>query len=128
MPRRRRPRSPKLEPQDPIEQFAAALRESAEHERAQRERSRLERQQARDEAKAAADHAAALDAARRDLEQAIGDARAARRTGSGVAAADTAWRHAKARLIELETGAPPAWAGHDASEDHDVNSADGEGS
>jgi hypothetical protein len=56
--------------------------------------------------------AAALDAARRELEQAIGAARDARRTGSGIDAADAAWRHAKARLIELETGAPPEWAGH----------------
>jgi hypothetical protein len=78
------------------------LRESAERERAELERVRLERQQARDAAHAAAAHEAALDAARRE----------ARRTGSGVAAADAAWRHAKARLIELETGAPPEWANH----------------
>ena len=127
MPSRRRPKSPKNEPRDPIERFAATLRESAEREQAERDRARLERQQARDEANAAAAHAAALEAARRDLEQAIGDARAARRAGSGVAAADAAWRDAKALLIELETGAPPEWARHDASEDHDVtNGTDGE--
>ena len=30
--------------------------------------------------------------------------------GSSVVAADDAWRRAKARLIELETGAAPSWA------------------
>ena len=75
----------------------------------------MERQQARDAAARAAAHAVALDAARRELEHAISDARAARRAGSGASAADAAWRGAKARLIELETGAPPHWAHHDAS-------------
>jgi hypothetical protein len=112
VPSRRRPKSPKPGPQDAIEQFAAMLRESAERERAELERVRLERQQARNAARAAAAHEAALEAARRELEQAIGAAREARRTGSGVAAADAAWRHAKAQLIELETGAPPEWANH----------------
>ena len=81
------------------------LREATELDRVQ-----LERQQTREAAHAAAVHRAALDAARRELEQAIATAREARRTGSGVAAADATWRHAKARLIELETGAPPEWA------------------
>lgn len=112
VPSRRRPKSPKSGPQDAIERFATMLRESAERERAELERVRRERQQARDAAQAAAAHAAALDTARRELEQAIGTAREARRTGSGIAAADAAWRHAKARLIELETGAPPEWANH----------------
>jgi hypothetical protein len=112
VPSRRRPKSPKPGSQDAIEQFATMLRESAEREHAELERVRLERQQARDAAHAAAAHEAALDTARRALEQAIGTAREARRTGSGVAEADAAWRHAKARLIELETGAPPAWANH----------------
>ena len=75
---------------------------------------------------AAAAHAAALEAARRDLEKAIGDARAARRAGTGIPAADAAWREAKALLIELETGAPPEWARQDASEDHDVTGTDDE--
>ena len=115
VPSRRRPKPPKPEPPDPVEQFATLLRESAERERAEQERQRLERQRARDAAASAAAHAAALDAARRELDDAISDARAARRAGSGVAAADATWRRAKARLIELETGAPPDWARHDAS-------------
>lgn len=124
MPRRRRPKSPKLEPRDPIEQFAAMLRESAERERAERDRLRLERKQAGDAVRAAAEHAAALDAARRELEHAIRQARAARRAGSGVAAGDAAWRQAKIRLIELETGAPPEWARHDALDVREVDGND----
>ncbi len=34
----------------------------------------------------------------------------AKRTGKGAAAADLAWREAKAELLELETGKRPAWA------------------
>jgi hypothetical protein len=116
VPSRRRPKPPKPEPQDPVEQFATLLRESAERERAAQERQRLERQRARAAADSAAAHAAALDAARRQLEDAIADARTARRAGSGVAAADEAWRQAKARLIELETGTPPPWARQDTSD------------
>src|SRR5215207_8938017 len=97
------------------------LRESAERERAAQVRDRLERQRARAAADSAAAHAVALDAARRQLEDAITDARRARRAGSGVAAADGAWREAKARLIELETGAPPQWARHDAADAPDVH-------
>ena len=116
VPSRRRPKPPKPEPQDPVEQFAMLLRESAERERAAQERHRLERQRARDAADRAAAHGVALDAARRELEDAIREAREARRAGSGVVAADEAWRQAKARVIELETGAPPDWARHDASD------------
>jgi hypothetical protein len=97
------------------------LRESAEHQQAERDRLQRERQQARDAAHAAAEHAALLDAARRELEHAIGAAREARRAGSGVAAADAAWRQAKSRLIELETGTPPEWARLDDPDAHEVN-------
>ena len=116
VPSRRRSKSPKPVPRDPVEQFGALLRESAERERAAQDRIRLEQQRARDTAASAAAHAAVLDAGRRKLADAIRDGREARRAGSGVAAADEAWRQAKARLIELETGAPPEWAHHDASD------------
>jgi hypothetical protein len=116
VPSRRRPKPPKPEPQDPVGQFAMLLRESAEREQAAQDRHRLERQRARDAADSAAAHGVALDAARRELGGAISAARKARRAGSGVAAADEAWRQAKARVIELETGAPPDWARHDASD------------
>jgi len=36
--------------------------------------------------------------------------RTSKSTGKGRADADAAWRSAKARVIELETGAPPPWA------------------
>jgi hypothetical protein len=101
------------------------LRESADRERVERDRLRGERQQARNAAQASAAHAAALDAARLELEHAIDNVREARRAASGVAATDAAWRRAKARLIELETGAPPEWARHIASDAHEVSGKDG---
>jgi len=60
-------------------------------------------------AKIAADHAEAVRIAGRELEQAIAAAKAARASGRGVAEADLAWRKAKARVIELETGEAPDW-------------------
>ena len=63
---------------------------------------------------------------RRELEYAISCVREARRAGSGVAASDAAWRQAKFRVIELETGAPPEWAHRDASDVREVN-GDGNG-
>ena len=121
VPSRRRRKSAQPEPQDPVAQFATLLRQSAERERAAQDRDRLERQRARDAAASAAAHALAVGEARRKLEDAIRDARAARRAGSGVAAADEAWRQAKARVIELETGAPPDWAHHEAAEAPEAN-------
>ncbi len=107
VPSRRRPKSPTLESQDPIERFTANLRESAERRAAPRDRARLEQQRARDAAHAAAEHAAALDDARRELEQAIADARAARRAGASVAAADAAWRRASRDSSSWRLGRRP---------------------
>ena len=92
------------------------LRESAERERAETDRVRVEREDAVTAARAAAEHAEALVTARRDLERAIEGVRVARRTHSGVDVADDVWRVAKARLIELETGAPPLWATLDSEQ------------
>ena len=102
------------------------MRASAERERAERERLQLEQQEAHDAAQAAVEHAAALEDARRELEHAISGVHEARRAGSGVAASDAAWRQAKARLIELETGAPPEWARHEATDVREVNGEDGD--
>jgi len=110
VPSRKRPKTPAPEPPGPIEQFAAILRESTERERAEQERQRLEREAAEAAARAATEHAAALAAAHRELERAIESAREARRARSGIESADAVWRQAKARVIELETGAPPPWA------------------
>ena len=126
MPSRRRPKAPPVEPPDAIHRFAAMLRESAEHERAETDRVRIEREDAITAARAAAEHAEALVTARRHLERAIEDVRVARRTRSGVAEADGAWRVAKARLIELETGQPPQWATGDRTRSHEDDAADRE--
>ena len=48
--------------------------------------------------------------ARRVLERAIEAVRDAKRAGRGGVEADAAWKAAKARVIELETGEAPAWA------------------
>jgi hypothetical protein len=124
MPSRRRPKPPPVEPPDAIHRFAAMLRESAEHERAETDRVRIEREDAVTAARAAVEHAEALVTARRDLDRAIEGVRVARRTRSGVAAADEVWRVAKARLIELETGAPPQWATDDRAHTHGDDAPD----
>lgn len=88
------------------------LRESAERERAEQERKQQRKRDAAAGAKAAQAHADALRNAQRDLDRAIENVKSARERRSGVADADAdvAWRDAKARLIELETGAAPEWA------------------
>jgi len=121
--RRTKPPTGPPSPPDPIEQFAALIRQSKERDRTEQERREAARRQGRAEAAAAAAHAAALEAARRDVERAIAGARDARRRGSGVAAADDAWRRAKARLIELETGVAPSWAAIDAVDVIDPSAA-----
>ncbi|MFZ9627907.1 MAG: hypothetical protein ACO3C1_00990 [Ilumatobacteraceae bacterium] len=91
-----------------VERFAAALKDTARREREQRAAAEQRAASARAEAQQRADHAAALAAARLELRTAIAGVRSA--TGAAVAAAEAAWRTAKARVIELETGAPPSWA------------------
>lgn len=95
---------------DPAEMFAAALRESDARDTAKRERDRQQKEAA--DAKAAADAAAvnALKDARRDLDRAIRAVRDAKAAGRGTVDADAAWKAAKARVIELETGERPTWA------------------
>jgi hypothetical protein len=81
------------------EQFAAALRESET-----RDRQKKERQAA---AKAREDE---LADARGALDRAIAAVRTAKASGTGAVEADTAWKAAKAKVIELETGQAPSWA------------------
>lgn len=90
--------------------FAAAVKESEARDRARREQERQERDAADARAKAERAQADALAAARRDLDRAIEAVRAAKRSGRNTAEADAAWKVAKARVIELETGTAPAWA------------------
>jgi hypothetical protein len=100
---------------DPVTQFGRMLRESSEREQAAQDAAARRRQEAKDAARAATEHAEALASARQELERAIAGVKEARRSRRGVAEADAAWTTAKARLIELETGEPPAWHRSDTS-------------
>lgn len=82
-----------------LERFSAAVKESERAEREARRRSEAARAQGR-----------VLDDAERELQAAVEAVRVAKRAGKGQAEADTRWRAAKARVIELETGAAPSWA------------------
>lgn len=71
-------------------------------------------QQERMDAALLAEHAAAkataLETARRELERAVQAVRTAKTVGRGRVEADQVWKVAKALVIELDTGTPPAWA------------------
>lgn len=124
MPSRHRPRSPQpsspatpaAQVQSDVERFAAALKESASADRADRERERQARAEVARKADEAAAHEKALITARRDLERAVESVRQAKQAGKGRATADEAWKVAKARVIELETGVAPSWAPKPAPE------------
>jgi hypothetical protein len=94
---------------DPVVRFGEAVLRSDAQAAAERARVKAERAEAARLAQLAAEHAEALRVARIELDRAISAAKAARASGRDVAAADAAWKQAKARVIELETGAPPAW-------------------
>ncbi len=93
-----------------VERFAAALKESEKADRAAKARQLQERTDAALRAEQAAAKAIALTVARRELERAVDAVRHAKQVGRGRAEADQAWKVAKALVIELETGTPPAWA------------------
>lgn len=94
---------------DPVVRFGEAIQRSDEHAAAERKRIKAERAEAERLARLAAEHAEAVRVAGIELERAIAAAKAARASGRGIAEADAAWKQAKARMIELETGAAPAW-------------------
>jgi hypothetical protein len=90
--------------------FAAAVKESEARDKAQRDKERQQRDAA---AQRVADERALADAlkdAQRELDRCIGAVRAAKRDGRSTVEADVRWKAAKARVIELETGARPTWA------------------
>lgn len=62
----------------------------------------------------AAEQAARLKRAHAAHQHAVELVKEAQRTGKGAAAADVAWREAKAELLELETGKRPAWGARPA--------------
>jgi hypothetical protein len=100
------------EHRDPIARFSESLVRAEERERTERARAKQERKAADLAARLAAEHAERLRVANVELSAAIAAAKAAHASGKGIAEADARWRVAKARVIELETGAPPAWSGH----------------
>ena len=117
MPSRRRPKLPPPAPLSDAARFAQSIRESEEADRrakqavldrkAEAEQRRTEAEQRRIEA---LEHEARLERARAAHLRAVDQVKQAKRTGKGAAAADLAWREAKAEVIELETGQRPAWA------------------
>ena len=114
MPSRRRPKVPPPRPLTDVERFAQSLRDSEEADRRAKqaaidlkaEQERLQRE--------ATELAARLQRARAAHQRAVELVKEANRTGKGAAAADLAWREAKAELLELETGKRPAWAARPA--------------
>ena len=86
------------------------LQESAARDAEAARRAEQQRADAKTARRAAEERAVALRSAQRDLDRAIDAVRRARSERRGEAEADAAWRDAKARVIELETGARPEWA------------------
>lgn len=93
-----------------LERFAAALKDSEKADKAAKEKEHKARDE-RDQAVATANaKAAETTDAKRELERAVEAVRRAKASGRGRAEADAAWKVAKARVIELETGTAPSWA------------------
>lgn len=110
MPSRRRPKAPPPRPLTDVERFAQSLRDSEEADRKKRQDA-IDRKAEEARLKLEADELAArLRRARAAHQHAVELVKEAKRSGKGAAAADIAWREAKAELLELETGKRPAWA------------------
>jgi hypothetical protein len=86
------------------------LKDAAASERAEQRRLQAEREEQRRQAQLAAEHAAALAAAQQRLDRAIATVKQARTSGRGGTEAESAYRSAKADVVELETGERPSWA------------------
>jgi hypothetical protein len=124
MPSRHRPKAPPPLPLSDAERFAQAIRD---HEEADRRaaQAKLDRKAEAERRKVeAVEFAARLERARAAHKHAVELVKEAQRTGKGGAAADVAWRAAKAELIELETGERPSWAAKPESSEP----TDGDGS
>ena len=115
MPSRRRPKAPPPRPLTDVERFAQSLRDSEEADRRAKQAAiDLKEEQERLRAEAS-ELAARLQRARAAHQRAVELVKEANRSGKGAAAADLAWREAKAELVELETGKRPAWAARPSS-------------
>lgn len=114
MPSRRRPKAPPPRPLSDAERFAESLRESEEADRRAKQAAIDRKTQAERLKAEATERSARLERAQSAHQRAVALVKEARRTGRGAAAADLAWREAKAELLELETGKRPAWAARPA--------------
>jgi hypothetical protein len=110
MPSRHRPKPPPVPPLSDLERFAEAIRESEEAERRAKQAATDRKAAAERRKVEALELAARLEGAREAHKRAVEQVKEAKRSGKGAAAADLAWRAAKAHLIELETGERPSWA------------------
>ena len=110
MPSRRRPKAPPPRPLTDAERFAQSLRDSAEADRKTKQDAIDRKAEAERVKLEAAERAGRLQRAQAAHQRAVELVKDATRTGKGAAAADLAWREAKAELLELETGKRPAWA------------------
>ena len=127
MPSRRRPKAPPPPPLTDVERFAQSLRDSEAADRKAKQDA-IDRKAEEARLKLEAEELAArLQRARAAHQHAVDLVKEATRTGRGAAAADIAWREAKAELLELETGKRPAWAVRSASPESTVP-ADDDGS
>ena len=122
MPSRRRPKSPPPPPLSDAERFAQSLRESEEADRRAKQAAADRKAEAERRKTEAADQAARLQRAKAAHQQAVELVKEANQTGKGAAAADLAWREAKAELLELETGKRPAWAPRPAEPEEALDS------
>ena len=110
MPSRRRPKAPPPRPLSDAERFAQSLRDSEEADRRAKQAVVDRKADEKHRKIEAAEQADRLKRAQAAHQRAVEVVKEATRTGKGAAAADLAWREAKAELVELETGKRPAWA------------------
>jgi hypothetical protein len=134
MPSRRRPKVIPPAPLSDIARFAQSVRESEEADR-RAKKANLDRKAAAKQAIVdrkteaerrkieAVELAARIKRVKAAHQLAVEMVKEATRTGRGAAAADLAWRAAKADLLELETGHRPAWAAR-AAESSEATVAD----
>ena len=123
MPSRHRPKAPPPPPLSDAERFAQAIRDHEEADRRAKQ-AKLDRKAEAERRKIeAVELAARLERAKAGHQRAVELVKEAQRSGRGAAAADLAWRAAKAELIEVETGERPAWA----AKPEPSETADGEG-
>jgi hypothetical protein len=114
MPSRRRPKAPPPRPLSDAERFAQSLKDSEETDRRAKQAVVDRKTEAERVKIEAAEHAERLKRAQAAHQHAVELVKEANRTGKGAAAADLAWREAKAEVMELETGKRPAWAARPA--------------